>query len=280
MLNALKITILSIANAFVVWMGTYLISSGTLVGLGITILSLMVLIDYFILSPKGYPFRYMIPAIILLFILVLYPIYFTVKTAFTNYGTGHLMTKQEAIERLIYDPNYIYTTEAIPSWDYSVYANTDNFVLLFKKGSKEYLSFPPKLVVKRGREVLLRRGKLEEIPFKAFPKEDPRYLLINGKTYRKFYDPDDETTYTNSGEFGAKIVQKFLYRSEFITPDGEKITIRIAEDGKWRFFKFERLYRVSFEMSELKSKPTRKMVIVNTLTGKKLIEENGTFYDI
>ena len=280
MLKIIKVTTLSIINAIVIWMGAYLISSGILVGLGITILSLMVLIDYFTLSAKGYPFRYMIPAIALLFILVLYPIYFTIKTAFTNYGTGHLMTKQEAIERLIYDPNYIYTTEASPSWRYSVYTSAEDFVILFKKGPEEYISFPPKPVVKRGREVLLRRGKLEKIPFKAFPKDDPRYLLISGKTYRKFYDPDDEMTHMNSGEFGARIVQKFLYRSEFITPEDEKITIRIAKDGKWRFFKFERLYRVSFEMSELKSKPTRKMVIVNTLTGKKLIEKDGTFYDI
>ncbi len=280
MLKVVNISILSVINAFVSWMGIYLIVSGMLTGLGVTILILLLIVDYLVLSPKGYPYRYTIPALVLLFILVIYPIYFTIKTAFTNYGTGHVMTRQEAVERLIYDPNYIYTTESTPSWNYSVYTSKGDFVILFRKENERLIAFPPKPAVKRGREILLRRGKLEKVPFIAFPKEDPRYLTIEGKTYRKFYDPDDKTTYVNAGKFGADIVQNYLYRSEFITPDGEKIAIRIAKDGKWRFFRFERLYRISFEQDELGGKPVRKMVIVNTLTGRRLIEEDGTFYDV
>jgi maltose/maltodextrin transport system permease protein len=274
------ILILSIVNAFVGWMATYLISTGTLPGLGVTIAALLILVDYLVLSPKAYPYRYMIPAIVLLFVLVLYPIYFTVKTAFTNFGTGHMMTREEALTHLLYDPNYIISVESSPSWSYAVFQADGDFVLIFKRNGERFIATIPKPVVKRGAEVILRRGKIEKGDFEAIPEESPRYIVYSGKTYRKFYDPDDPTTSQNAGRFGAEIVQKYLYRSEFITPSGEKITIRIAQDGKWRFFKFKRVYRLSFAEEMENGRIVRKIVVLNTLTNRPLLEENGAFYDI
>jgi len=69
----------------------------------VTMVILTLLIDIIALNPKGYPYRYMIPAMILLFILTLYPMYYTFRTAFTNYGTGHLFTRQQSIQKLLSD---------------------------------------------------------------------------------------------------------------------------------------------------------------------------------
>ena len=274
-----KIISLSVANAFVGWMGVYLISSRTLPGLGVTILALLVLVDYFILNPKAYPYRYMIPAISLLFILVLYPIYFTLKTAFTNYGTGHMMTRSEAISHLLYDPNYV-VVDPSSEWKYAVYRNGDDFVIVFEKNGEIFTAGPPKPVIKRGVDVLLRRGRLEQREVKFVPDENPRYVIIDGKTYRKFYDPDDVKTLSNSGRFGAEIVQKYLYRAEFITPDGKKIAIRMAMDGRWRFYEFRRMYRLSFMETFENGKIVKKTVVVNSIIGRALLEEDGAFYDI
>ncbi|MCX7845740.1 MAG: DUF4896 domain-containing protein, partial [Dictyoglomaceae bacterium] len=95
--------ILALLNAIFLLFGIYLIQNAYY-ELGIVLLSALLLIDFFIFNPKAYPYRYTIPALIFLFLLVLYPIYFTIKTAFTNFGTGHIFTREEAIERLLYDP--------------------------------------------------------------------------------------------------------------------------------------------------------------------------------
>nr|WP_244261689.1 hypothetical protein [Thermotoga maritima] len=81
--------------------------------------------------------------------LVLYPIYFTVKVAFTNYGTGHLMTKQEAIERILFDPNYTYVPESAEPVEYMVFSvfnglnPTEDFVVLFEKDGNIYIADAP-----------------------------------------------------------------------------------------------------------------------------------------
>ncbi len=273
----LKVALMSILNALVVWSSLSLLISGTLPGLGVTILILMIIIDYIVLSSKAYPYRYMIPALVLLLILVVYPIYFTVKTAFTNFGTGHMMTRQEAVEYILTDPSYTRVLENKPFWNYSVYKSDEDFLLIFHSKRGIFFSEKPLPVVKRGLEVLLWKGVLKPIEgLKFIPNEDdPRYVVYNGTRYKRFYDPDDESTLRNEPIFKSEICQRYLFRTEFETPDG-KIALRMAKDGKWRFFRVERIYR----LSRTEEYGKIKTVLVNTSTGIPLIEENGAFYDV
>ena len=55
-------------------------------------------------------------------IMVLYPILFTVYVSFTNYGTGHLVTKQLAIEQ-IESQTYLPADATIYNW--TAYKNPD-----------------------------------------------------------------------------------------------------------------------------------------------------------
>ncbi|MCA9913135.1 MAG: hypothetical protein KC496_07290, partial [Anaerolineae bacterium] len=52
-----------------------------------------------VLSPPLYPFRWMSPGLILVSLLVVYPIFYTVYTAFTNFGDSHRESKQEVVIR-------------------------------------------------------------------------------------------------------------------------------------------------------------------------------------
>ena len=47
-----------------------------------------------------YPLRWMAIGLSLMTLLTVYPILYTVWIAFTNYGDGHLLTKQQSIETL------------------------------------------------------------------------------------------------------------------------------------------------------------------------------------
>ncbi|GAB1422152.1 hypothetical protein MASR2M15_23650 [Anaerolineales bacterium] len=50
-----------------------------------------------VLVPRFYPLKWMVVGIILTILMFIYPLIFTVQTAFTNYSDGHLFTKPQSI---------------------------------------------------------------------------------------------------------------------------------------------------------------------------------------
>ncbi len=66
--------------------------------------SMLILITIFVnvvfLREGMYPLRWMVIGLSLMALLSVYPILYTVWIAFTNYGDGHLLTKQQSIETL------------------------------------------------------------------------------------------------------------------------------------------------------------------------------------
>ena len=285
-------------NALFIGAGVYLVSK-SYYELGAILFISSFLIDLFIINPRAYPYRYTIPALIFLLLLVVYPICFTIKTAFTNYGTGHIFTRQEAVERLLYDPNYTYaeSEEAIGFKVFSVFEDskpTDDFILLFDINGELYLGDVPSPSKQRGKEILLREGKTykvtsEEVSvdgkvFKLspFPEslENINMIVSADKEYKSLYALDDPALQKNTYHF-IMLVQKYLANAEYLNQDqGKIIGIRVDTDGKWKFFFVERLYRLAYREIEEDGKVSQKMVIVNTRTNEPLIEDKGSFYDI
>lgn len=66
--------------------------------------------------PRFYPIRWMVPGLAFMILLVLYPIYFTVSNAFTNYGDGHLYAKQQSIN-LITARKYVPAEANVYRWE-------------------------------------------------------------------------------------------------------------------------------------------------------------------
>ncbi len=66
--------------------------------LGIVIAVITLGVNVVIFFPQVYPIRWMSPGLALMTLLVIYPLIFTIYTAFTNYSDGHLFAKSEAIE--------------------------------------------------------------------------------------------------------------------------------------------------------------------------------------
>lgn len=64
--------------------------------LGITLVALNV-----VYLPKRFvPAKYLLPGVFFLSIFALYPVIFTVVTSTTNYGTGHVLSRSQAIEQI------------------------------------------------------------------------------------------------------------------------------------------------------------------------------------
>jgi len=57
------------------------------------------LLNWLALSPHSYPLRYLVPGLFFLVGMVVYPMGYTTYISLTNYSTGHILTKQQAIEQ-------------------------------------------------------------------------------------------------------------------------------------------------------------------------------------
>jgi len=283
---------IGLLNVFFFWIAFFLFNNAYYV-LGALFLVLVFLIDFFIFNPKGYPYRYVAPALVLLTVLVIYPIYFTVKTAFTNYGTGHYMSKEEAIERLLYDPVYTYEIEN-ESVEYKVFVAYDgltpiydDFLILFKIEGNLFLAEKPIPVRKKGKDVLLSESLLvpiESSTYQLVPWSEElteiRMITSEEKTYRAFYSPKEEFLRLNGPMFKSRIAQFHLQRSDFVHPNGNKYALRIDRTGEWNFLRIERLYRLDLVQTLENDKPRTRLVVVNNRTNKPLIEREGSFYDV
>lgn len=283
---------IGLLNVFFFWIAFFLFNNAYYV-LGALFLVLVFLIDFFIFNPKGYPYRYVAPALVLLTVLVIYPIYFTVKTAFTNYGTGHYMSKEEAIERLLYDPVYTYEIEN-ESVEYKVFVAYEgltpiynDFLILFKIEGNLFLAEKPIPVRKKGKDVLLSESLLVPIEgstYQLVPWSEElteiRMIMSEEKTYRAFYSPKEEFLRLNGPMFKSRIAQFHLQRSDFVHPNGNKYALRIDRTGEWNFLRIERLYRLDLVQTLENDKPRTRLVVVNNRTNKPLIEREGSFYDV
>ncbi len=288
----LKLSFVGLLNVFFFWIAFFLFNNAYYV-LGTLFMILVMLIDFFIFNPKGYPYRYIAPALVLLTVLVIYPIYFTIKTAFTNYGTGHYMSKEEAIERLLYDPVYTYQIED-SSAEYKVFVAYDgltpiydDFLILFKIDGQLLIGEKPSPVKRKGRDVLLSEAQLVLVggsPYQLVPQSDEleqiRMVLLEDKTYRAFYSPNEEFLRINAPIFKSRIGQIHLHKSDYVHPNGDKYALRIDRAGEWSFVKIERLYRLDLVQTIENDRPKMKIAVFNNRTNKPLVEKEGSFYDV
>ena len=95
---AIKIALLSASNALAVWAVYVLISHHRWPAVGVLTLA-TVLIDAFYLAPRKWtlPAKFLIPGTVFLIGFQVIPILFTISVAFSNYSTGHILTRGQAI---------------------------------------------------------------------------------------------------------------------------------------------------------------------------------------
>jgi arabinogalactan oligomer/maltooligosaccharide transport system permease protein len=93
----LRILALALIDGITIWLVYQMVFDGY-VPLAATLALVTIWVNVVFLSGRFYPLRYVAPGLSLMVIMVLYPILFTFYVSFTNYGTGHLVTKEVAIE--------------------------------------------------------------------------------------------------------------------------------------------------------------------------------------
>ena len=123
----IKILFLGLVNGAAIWAVPALIGTQNWVMLGVLVLATAG-IDFFMLGRRFIPGKYVIIGAVLLLIFQLIPIAYTVGIAFTNYATGHIGTKEEAIATIQRDS--VTETENAVSYDMlPLYAEGQQVVL-------------------------------------------------------------------------------------------------------------------------------------------------------
>lgn len=95
-----KIILVGLANAFGIYLFVQAVTKSHPVIAAVSIVLLLV-VDVIYFAKRTMPLRYLVPGLLFLLVYQVFGMLYTGYIAFTNYGDGHLVTKQQAIQSLI-----------------------------------------------------------------------------------------------------------------------------------------------------------------------------------
>ncbi len=110
----LRLAILIVMDASAIWFVSRLISLGYY-PFAIAIIIVLLFVNYVLLRQETYPLRWMVVGLVLMALFTIYPILFTIWVSFTNYGEGHLITQEQAIDQIL-NQKYLPETGQAYSW--------------------------------------------------------------------------------------------------------------------------------------------------------------------
>ena len=131
----IKITMMSLFNALAIFACTFFVISGDLY-LSITGVVLLVVVNAVVFTKKSYPLRYLLPGLFFLTAMVVLPILYNVYLSFTNYSTGHVIGKDDAINLFL---NREYLRPDAEKYSFKAYGNDSDIMLLLLKSDEELL---------------------------------------------------------------------------------------------------------------------------------------------
>lgn len=114
--------------------------------LTIVIAIITVLMNAIFLLKQAYPYRWMAVGLAFMILFTIYPILFTIYIAFTNYGDGHLLTKEQALP-IIQETTYL--PEAGRSFTWTAYKSDqgDYALWLVDPDGNTFLAKPEEAIV-------------------------------------------------------------------------------------------------------------------------------------
>lgn len=123
----LRLAMLIAVDVAVIWFLNRLVALGYY-PFAAAILIITIFVNVVLVRKEAYPIRWMVVGLVLMALFTIYPIFFTVWVSFTNYGEGHLITKEQAIaqlERQTYLPEegraFSWTAFKSPDGDYALW---------------------------------------------------------------------------------------------------------------------------------------------------------------
>jgi len=208
----MRLGLLIATDVAAVWFLNRLVSLGYL-PLATVIIIITIFVNVVLLRQKAYPIRWMVVGLVLMALFTIYPIFFTVWVSFTNYGEGHLITQEQAVEQILkekYLPEagkaYTWTAFKSPQGDYALWLkDAEGNGYLAKKG--ESLTQP-----QSGEAGI---GELDE---KGIPKTIEGYKRLNAivaatdqNLTEILFGETGTTIQVRSPKEAAELLPKYIY---------------------------------------------------------------------
>lgn len=94
----IKIGLLAVSNALAVWAAYVLATRHNWLAVAVLLAVTAAIDAVYLVRRRAIPLKFLVPGTLLLAALQLVPIVYTIDVAFTNYSTGHIETKAQAIQ--------------------------------------------------------------------------------------------------------------------------------------------------------------------------------------
>jgi arabinogalactan oligomer/maltooligosaccharide transport system permease protein len=94
----IKIALLAAMNGLAVWAGTVLAADEKWVALAVLVAATVAIDVIYLVPHRSVPLKFLVPGTVFLIAFQVVPIVYNVNVGFTNWSTGHILVKSEAIE--------------------------------------------------------------------------------------------------------------------------------------------------------------------------------------
>ncbi|HQP58979.1 MAG TPA: ABC transporter permease subunit, partial [Petrotogaceae bacterium] len=234
---------------------------------------------------------------------------YTIKTAFTDYGTGHLFTRDQAIQTLLTDPRFNYEPQEGKTLDFRVYVRydekfqpTEDFrILLYdnesifvteklsdirydSKGNtinantRMYKAQDDYINLDSSSYRLIR--SVSETTLEPFSARVDNISAIEDSQkirYSYFYSINDPSVAGNSAFYTSVLRQKYIGNLE-ISYDALKF--RLSDRNIYRkFSETYKKYDILVTTENIGQRNIYKTIVVNKLASRNLTEKDGAFWD-
>jgi ABC-type sugar transport system permease subunit len=239
------------------WLLNRLVSLGYY-PLAIAIFIIVAFINIVFVRREAYPVRWMVIGLVFMALFTIYPILFTVWVSFTNYGEGHLVTKEQAIDQILKE-KYLPETGASYSWTAFKSPEGDYALWLKDAEGNGYLATPGELLAQpQPGEIGI--GELDE---RGIPKTIEGYERLNAIVAASdknlteiLFGEEGKTIQVRSPSEAAELLPLYVYdpdqdamisqetgivfqniRGTFSSPDGTVLRPGFIESVKFSNFK-------------------------------------------
>jgi arabinogalactan oligomer / maltooligosaccharide transport system permease protein len=95
-----KIVFLAVVNAFAIWAAVVLVDHRKWNAVAVLIVATLLIDAIYLVKRWTLPLKFLIPGTVFLLAFQVIPVAYTVTVAFTNYSTGHILSRSEAITNI------------------------------------------------------------------------------------------------------------------------------------------------------------------------------------
>jgi ABC-type sugar transport system permease subunit len=214
----IRLVLLGLIDVFAIWFMVNLIGDSSIV-LAIVTGLITLFANVVILRNEFFPIRWMLLGLILLAMFAVYPIIFTAFVSLTNFGFGHLLSKEQAIEQI---EKIKYLPEGAGEYSWTAYISDDGkFLLWLQDADGAGLLADPEegvLIVNPGEKGI---GELDEegipVGIDGFERLNRLTVVrhINTLGELTFGDEEDERQLqVQSLDKAAELQPKYVYDAE------------------------------------------------------------------